>query len=79
LLFGLLVLWVFASAGAQAEGPNYRGTAEDQQACTDDVFRVCAQFVPDERKIVSCLIANRKKLSPGCHAVFARKPRFHHH
>ena len=68
LLLGLL-LTAQATAGAQE---SYRGTQADQQACTDDVFRLCNQFVPDEQRIVACLIQNRRNLSLACQAVFSR-------
>jgi hypothetical protein len=51
---------------------SFRGTQADQQACTDDVFRLCNQFVPDEQRIIACLAQNRPSLSPGCKTVFSR-------
>jgi hypothetical protein len=68
---GLLLLAALATAHAQEP---YRGTAADQQACTDDVTRICNQFIPDEQRIVACLIQNRRHLSPACRAVFSRGP-----
>jgi hypothetical protein len=53
-----------------------RGTAEQQMACTPDVFRLCGAQIPDADRIVACLRANVPQLSPGCRAVFeAGKPR----
>jgi hypothetical protein len=69
-LFAIALASVAARAQPQAE--MYRGTPEDQQACTDDAFRLCGQFVPDAPRIVQCLIANKPKLSPACHEVFSR-------
>ena len=52
-----------------------RGTAEQQMACTPDVFRLCGAQIPDADRIVACLRANVPQLSPGCRAVFeAGKP-----
>ena len=51
---------------------SYRGSQAEQQACTDDVFRLCNQFVPDEPRIIACLSQNRRNLSPTCQAVFSR-------
>jgi hypothetical protein len=48
-----------------------RGTKEQQDACTPDVYRLCTTEIPDTRKIVSCLRANRDKLSPACRKVFS--------
>lgn len=67
-LAGGLALVSLSGALAQA----YRGSPEDQQACTDDVFRLCGQFVPDEQRIIACLKGNQNNLSPACKAVFLR-------
>ena len=64
-----LLLAAHSAAGAQE---SYRGTQAEQQACTDDVFRLCNQFVPDEQRIIACLNQNRRSLSPACQAVFSR-------
>ncbi len=50
---------------------EYRGTAEAQQACTPDVFRLCGQFIPDSSQITACLARQKARLSPECHKVFA--------
>jgi hypothetical protein len=64
-----LLLAAQSTAGAQE---SYRGTQAEQQACTDDVFRLCNQFVPDEQRIIACLAQNRRNLSAACQAVFSR-------
>ena len=40
-----------------------------EAACTNDVMRLCQQFVPDHGQIATCLIKNRKQLSPACRTV----------
>jgi hypothetical protein len=67
-LAGSLALVVAPEAFAQA----FRGSQEDQQACTDDVFRLCGEFVPDETRIIACMKAHKANLSPACKAVFSR-------
>jgi hypothetical protein len=58
-------------AGAvTATSAEYRGTQEQQQACTPDVMRLCPDSVPDVNRIVSCLRRNRSNLSAPCGAVF---------
>lgn len=57
---------IFAAAG---EAIAHSGTAEEQQACTPDVFRLCSAQIPDEDRIVACLNRHLPKLSPGCRAV----------
>ena len=51
---------------------DHSGSAEDQLACTPDVYRLCSQFIPDEDTIVSCLQRNKPQLSAGCQAVFSK-------
>jgi hypothetical protein len=65
---------LLASFPAVAQDGSYRGTPEQQQACTDDVFRICNQFVPDETRIIACLQANRRSLSALCKQVFREAP-----
>src|SRR5215467_10385572 len=52
-----------------ARSEEYRGTLEQQLACTPDVWRLCAAQIPDAERIVACLQANTPQLSDGCRAV----------
>ena len=49
---------------------EYRGTWEQQMACTPDVWRLCGAQVPDVDRIVACLRRNTPQLSARCRAVF---------
>jgi hypothetical protein len=49
---------------------EYRGTLEQQMACTPDVFRLCGAAMPDVNRIVACLRQNTPQLSNPCRAVF---------
>lgn len=53
-----------------ASAQEYRGTAQQQMACTPDVWRLCSDRIPDVNRIVVCLQQNTPQLSPGCRAVF---------
>ncbi len=71
---------VSALAGVNAAAAaDYRGTQDQQQACTPDVMRLCSDSVPDVNRIVTCLRRNRSNLSPACGSVFgvgaAHRPR----
>ena len=55
--------------GAASAEP-YRGTWEQQMACTPDVWRLCGAAIPDVDRIVACLRQNTPNLSDGCRAVF---------
>jgi hypothetical protein len=48
----------------------YKGTWEQQMACTPDVWRLCGAAIPDVDRIVACLRQNTPNLSDGCRAVF---------
>ncbi len=53
-----------------ADAQEYRGTWEQQMACTPDVWRLCSDQIPDTNRIVACLQQNTPQLSSGCRAVF---------
>jgi hypothetical protein len=53
-----------------ASSQEYRGTMEQQMACTPDVWRLCGDAIPDVNRIVACLRQNKPQLSGGCRAVF---------
>jgi len=63
-----LAIGGMAAMGAAAE--EYRGTMEQQMACTPDVWRLCSDQIPDVNRIVACLQQNSPQLSSGCRAVF---------
>ncbi len=62
------VLFCAASAYAFGEGKD-RGSKEEQEACTPDVYRLCSEHIPDADRIVACLKQNKKKLTPACRKV----------
>ncbi|EHR05935.1 hypothetical protein [Bradyrhizobium sp. WSM471] len=59
---------IVAQGVASAE--EYRGTMEQQMACTPDVWRLCSDQIPDVSRITACLRQNTPQLSSGCRAVF---------
>jgi hypothetical protein len=64
-----LAMGGFVAQGA-AFADEYRGTMEQQMACTPDVWRLCSDQIPDVNRIVACLQQNTPQLSSGCRAVF---------
>lgn len=52
------------SAASQAYSP------EQQQACSDDAFRICSAEIPDIDRVTACMVRNKEQLSPGCRAFF---------
>ena len=57
-------------ASSQEYRPEYRGTWEQQMACTPDVMRLCSDQIPDTNRIVACLRQNTALLGSSCRAVF---------
>jgi hypothetical protein len=70
----LLGLALSTSAAVATQTPasaeEYRGTFEQQMACTPDVFRLCGAQIPDTNRIVACLRENTPQLSGPCRSVF---------
>ena len=65
LFAGLAISISATPAAAQAN------RAEAEQLCTPDVMRLCNEYIPDPNRIVRCLKAKRRQLSPGCHAALS--------
>jgi hypothetical protein len=70
----VLSLAIAISCGIVAQKPasaqEYRGTFEQQIACTPDVMRLCGDQIPDVNRIVACLRQNTELLGDSCRAVF---------
>ncbi len=49
-------------------------TAEEQQACSGDAFRLCSSAIPDVDRVTACMIARKAELSPGCRVFFRSGP-----
>jgi len=69
-VLGVLVAGAGGVAAQTALADEYRGTFEQQMACTPDVWRLCSDQIPDVNRIVACLRQNTPQLSDGCRAVF---------
>jgi hypothetical protein len=69
-----LGLAMSAGCGIVLQNPafseEYRGTLEQQLACTPDVFRLCGEQIPEANRIVACLRQNTPQLSGACRSVF---------
>ncbi len=49
-------------------------TPEEQQACSDDAFRLCGAEIPDVDRVTVCMVRNKSQLSPGCRVYFKPDP-----
>jgi hypothetical protein len=56
----LVMLVAFGGKPATAQ------SADAQERCTEDVMRLCSEFVPDADSIVVCLKAKRLQLTSSC-------------
>jgi len=67
---GLAVLLTLATVAAVATPSLAAGTAAQRQACTDDAFKFCRQYIPDVPRVTACMKKNKSKLSRACRAQF---------
>jgi hypothetical protein len=70
IVLSLAVAIAGIGTAVPASSQEYRGTWEQQMACTPDVWRLCGDRIPDAGRIVACLRQNTPQLSPNCRAVF---------
>jgi len=62
ILASALLLGMISTASAY--------TAEQQQLCTDDAFRLCGSDIPDVDRVTACMAKHKSELSAGCKSVF---------
>jgi hypothetical protein len=70
--FGLMLATAFSCSMLPTAGRAY--TPEEQQACSDDAFRLCGAEIPDVDRVTVCMIRNKSQLSPGCRVFFRPEP-----
>lgn len=46
-------------------------TAEEKEACMEDVFRLCSSHIPDPTAITACLRSRQASLSQQCRYVIS--------
>jgi hypothetical protein len=67
-----LVLAFAVSFSALSSSSSFAFSAEAQQMCTGDAFRLCSSEIPDVSRITACMIKQRANLSSGCRVVLDR-------
>ena len=67
-----LALALVASFSALSSRASFAFSAEAQQMCTGDAFRLCSSEIPNIPKITACMVKQRANLSSGCRAVMDR-------
>ncbi|OKO71877.1 hypothetical protein AC629_38855 [Bradyrhizobium sp. NAS80.1] len=64
-----LALGFAAIVSILSTGASFAFSAEAQQMCTGDAFRLCSSEIPNIPKITACMMKHRSDLSAGCRAV----------
>lgn len=64
-----LALGFAAIVSILSTGSSFAFSAEAQQMCTGDAFRLCSSEIPDIPKVTACMMKRRSDLSAGCRAV----------
>jgi hypothetical protein len=67
-----LALAVAATMSSLSSNASYAFSAEAQQMCTGDAFRLCSSEIPNIPKITACMMKHRSDLSAGCRTVMDR-------
>ena len=64
-----LVIAFAASFSALSSSASFAFSAEAQQMCTGDAFRLCSSEIPNIPAITACMVKHRAQLSTGCRTV----------
>ena len=67
-----LVLAFAVSFSALSSSSSFAFSAEAQQMCTGDAFRLCSSDIPNVSAITACMFKHRAELSSGCRTVMDR-------
>jgi hypothetical protein len=60
-------LWLGLAIAVPAQAQQ--STINPEQACRDDAFRLCNNFIPDRDKVGACLRKKARSLSRDCRTV----------
>jgi hypothetical protein len=68
----ILALTIATSLAALTSTQTFAYSAEAQQQCSGDAFRLCSSEIPNVSKITACMYRHRSELSPGCRTLMDR-------
>jgi hypothetical protein len=68
-----LILAFAVSVSALSSTSGFAFSAEAQQMCTGDAFRLCASEIPNIPAVTACMIKHKADLSAGCRGVMDRE------
>ncbi|MGJ4914002.1 hypothetical protein ACQR10_02760 [Bradyrhizobium sp. HKCCYLRH2060] len=69
----VLTVVSLAAVSTLSSTASFAFSAEAQQMCTGDAFRLCSSEIPNIPAITACMIKNRSSLSSGCRVVLDRE------
>jgi hypothetical protein len=55
-----------------ASTSSFAFSAEAQQVCSGDAFRLCSSDIPNIPAVTACMLKHRANLSVGCRTVMER-------
>ena len=67
-----LVAAFAVSFSALSSSASFAFSAEAQQMCTSDAFRLCSSEIPNIPAITACMYKHKVDLSTGCRTVMDR-------
>jgi hypothetical protein len=67
-----VIIALAVSMSALSASSSFAFSAEAQQMCTGDAFRLCSSEIPDIARITTCMRKQRASLSSGCRQVMDR-------
>ena len=67
-----LVLAFALTASVISTSQSFAFSAEAQQMCTGDAFRLCSSEIPNIPKITACMFKHKADLSAGCRSVMEK-------
>ena len=68
-----LILAIATSMSLFTAHQSFAFSAEAQQMCTGDAFKLCSSEIPNIPKVTACMISHRAQLSSGCRAVMDKE------
>jgi len=68
-----LMLAFAVSVSALSPTSSFAFSAEAQQMCTGDAFRLCSSEIPNIPAITACMVKHKAGLSTGCRAVMDKE------
>lgn len=67
-----VALAIAAAVSVPSSTASLAFSAEAQQMCSGDAFRLCSSEIPNIPRITACMIRHRSELGGGCRIVLDR-------